>query len=140
MCSRVLLVDDDPAVAEALKGALAGEPDFECHYCSDPQQAIEQALRLRPSVILQDLFMPGIDGLQLVSQFRSRTETREVPIIALSTNEESELKAHVFAIGANDFLLKFPDRIELVARIRYHAPSGSTMSCGTYQASSVWAL
>ena len=65
--------------------------------------------------------MPGIDGLTLVSQYRSNPSTRETPIIVLSTNENPQVKGQAFALGANDYLVKLPDKIELIARIRYHS-------------------
>jgi signal transduction histidine kinase/ActR/RegA family two-component response regulator len=65
--------------------------------------------------------MPGIDGLTLVGQFRANAATRDIPIIVLSTNENPQVKGQAFAMGANDYLVKLPDRIELIARIRYHS-------------------
>ena len=65
--------------------------------------------------------MPEVDGLELVTQFRAQDFTREIPMIVLSTKEEATTKAKAFAVGANDYLVKLPDRIELLARIRYHS-------------------
>ncbi len=78
---------------------------------------------MQPTVILQDLVMPGIDGLTLVKFFRANPATRQVPMIVLSTKEEPVIKAQAFALGANDYLVKLPDSIELIARIRYHSRS-----------------
>ena len=74
-----------------------------------------------PTVILQDLVMPEIDGLTLVKFFRANPKLKDVPLIVLSTKEEPATKAEAFALGANDYLVKLPDKIELVARIRYHS-------------------
>jgi len=117
----VLLVDDQAMVCEAVRRALANEPDIDFHYCSDAREALAVAAQIRPTVILQDLIMPGIDGLTLVNQFRANPSTRDIPIIVLSTNENPQVKGHAFAIGANDYIVKLPDRLELVARIRYHS-------------------
>jgi signal transduction histidine kinase/HPt (histidine-containing phosphotransfer) domain-containing protein len=117
----VLLVDDQAMVCEAIRRALASEPDIDFHYCADAREALNIATQIRPTVILQDLVMPGIDGLTLVSQFRSNPATHEIPIIVLSTNENPTVKGQAFALGANDYLVKLPDRIELIARIRYHS-------------------
>jgi len=117
----VLLVDDQAMVCEAIRRALASEPDINFHYCADAREAVAVANQIRPTVILQDLVMPGIDGLSLVGLFRSNPPTREIPIIVLSTNENPTVKGQAFALGANDYLVKLPDRIELVARIRYHS-------------------
>ena len=65
--------------------------------------------------------MPGIDGMTLVRQFRENPATRQTPIIVLSTKEDPVVKGEAFAAGANDYLVKLPDKIELVARIRYHS-------------------
>jgi signal transduction histidine kinase/HPt (histidine-containing phosphotransfer) domain-containing protein/BarA-like signal transduction histidine kinase len=117
----VLLVDDQAMVCEAVRRALATEPDVDFHYCSDAREAMTLATQIRPTVILQDLVMPGIDGLTLVGQFRANPATKDIPIIVLSTNENPQVKGQAFAIGANDYLVKLPDRIELIARIRYHS-------------------
>ncbi len=117
----VLLVDDQAIVGEAVRRMLAGEPDIQFHFCSDPSKAIPLANELGPTVVLQDLVMPDIDGLTLVKFFRANPATREVPLIVLSTKEEPAIKAQAFAIGANDYLVKLPDKVELIARIRYHS-------------------
>ena len=117
----VLLVDDQAMVCEAVRRALANETDIDFHYCSDAREAMTIAAQIKPTVILQDLVMPGIDGLTLVSQYRANPATRETPIIVLSTNENPQVKGQAFAMGANDYLVKLPDRIELIARLRYHS-------------------
>jgi sigma-B regulation protein RsbU (phosphoserine phosphatase) len=118
---RVLLVDDQAIVGESVRRMLAGETDVEFHFCSDPAQAVATANRIQPTVILQDLVMPDIDGLLLVKFFRANPGTRETPMIVLSSKEEPAIKAQAFALGANDYLVKLPDRLELVARVRYHS-------------------
>jgi sigma-B regulation protein RsbU (phosphoserine phosphatase) len=117
----VLLVDDQAIVAEAVRRMLAAEADIRFYYCPNPTQALAQANEIGPTVILQDLVMPDIDGLTLVKFFRANEKTREVPMIVLSTKEEPAVKAQAFAVGANDYLVKLPDKVELIARIRYHS-------------------
>jgi phosphoserine phosphatase RsbU/P len=117
----VLLVDDQPIIGEAVRRMLAGEEDIVFHYCKDPAQALARAKEIGPTVILQDLVMPEIDGLTLVKQFREDDATRETPMIVLSTKEEPKIKAEAFGLGANDYIVKLPDRLELLARIRYHS-------------------
>ena len=117
----VLLVDDQPIIGEAVRRMLAAEPGVAFHYCMDAPAAVAKAAEVRPTVILQDLVMPEIDGLSLVRQFRADERFRDVPIIVLSTKEEAAVKAEAFAVGANDYLVKLPDRLELIARVRYHS-------------------
>lgn len=121
--AMVLLVDDQAIIGEAVRRALAGEPDIDFHYCAQPDEAVAVAERTQPTVILQDLVMPGTDGLTLVRRYRENPGTRDIPIIVLSTKEEATMKSAAFAAGANDYLVKLPDTIELVARIRYHSRS-----------------
>ncbi|WP_059415070.1 response regulator [Cupriavidus basilensis] len=121
--AMVLLVDDQAMIGEAVRRELEPEKDIDFHYCSKPDEAVAVAERTRPTVILQDLVMPGIDGLTLVRRYRANPATRDIPIIVLSTKEEPIMKSAAFAAGANDYLVKLPDTIELVARIRYHSRS-----------------
>jgi signal transduction histidine kinase/HPt (histidine-containing phosphotransfer) domain-containing protein/BarA-like signal transduction histidine kinase len=117
----VLLLDDQAMVCEAVRRALANQTDIDFHYCADSREALTIANQIKPTVILQDLVMPGVDGLTLVKQFRANPATKDTPIIVLSTNENPQVKGHAFALGANDYLVKLPDEIELIARIRYHS-------------------
>jgi sigma-B regulation protein RsbU (phosphoserine phosphatase) len=118
---EVLLIDDQAMVGEAVRRMLAPEKDIRFHFCQDPTKAIPKALETGATVILQDLVMPDVDGLSLVSFFRAHPRLKDVPLIVLSSKEEPVTKAEAFARGANDYLVKLPDRIELVARIRYHS-------------------
>jgi two-component system, NtrC family, sensor kinase len=117
----VLLIDDQVIVSEVLRRSLALEQDITFHYCSDPTQAIQTALAIQPTVILQDLIMPDVDGLMLLRWFRQNPQTAHIPMIVLSNKEDAMMKAEAFTSGANDYLIKLPDPIELVARIRYHS-------------------
>jgi phosphoserine phosphatase RsbU/P len=117
----VLLVDDQLISGEAVRRMLAGERDITLHHCQDPTRALETANRIQPTVILQDLVMPEIDGLLLVKFFRANPATRDTPMIVLSSKEEPVVKAEAFARGANDYLVKWPDRVELLARVRHHS-------------------
>jgi two-component system chemotaxis family response regulator WspR len=65
--------------------------------------------------------LPGTDGLSLVREYRALEATRDVPIIVLSTREDPVVKRDAFKAGANDYLVKLPDPIEMVARIRHHS-------------------
>jgi sigma-B regulation protein RsbU (phosphoserine phosphatase) len=117
----VLLVDDQSIVAAAVRQMLADQPDIQFHFCSDPSKALETANTVKPTVILQDLVMPDIDGLTLVKFYRANAGTRLTPLIVLSSKEEPAIKAQAFANGANDYLVKLPDKLEVLARIRYHS-------------------
>jgi len=118
---RVLLVDDQLIIVEAVRRMLAAHPDIEFHTVTDAHAALATALEVRPTVILQDLVMPGVDGFELIRGYRGQPALRDVPVIVLSSKDEAKLKAHGFTVGANDYLVKLPDQVELVARIRHHS-------------------
>lgn len=117
----VMLVDDQPIIAEAVRRMLEDCPDVTLHYCQEPSKVIEISRKIHPTVILQDLVMPECDGLVLVRYYRSNPLTKDIPIIVLSTKEEPIVKAEAFSLGANDYIVKLPDKLELIARIRYHS-------------------
>jgi|694.fasta_scaffold27212_1 sigma-B regulation protein RsbU (phosphoserine phosphatase) len=117
----VLLIDDQSIIAQAVHHMLSDQTDIAFHYCNDPTKAIAIAEEIRPTIILQDLVMPEMDGLQLVSYFRANSTTKNIPLIVLSTKEDPKIKAEAFALGANDYMVKLPDKVELIARIRYHS-------------------
>lgn len=102
---------------------LANQPDIELHVCSDGARALPLARELRPTVILQDLVMPEVDGFTLVRFFKADPSLTSIPIIVLSSKEDPRDKSRAFAIGASDYLVKIPDKIELIARVRAHSRS-----------------
>jgi len=118
--SVVLLVDDQPMVVEAIRRMLVNEKDIIFHSCSDSSKAIQTAISVRPTIILQDLIMPGDDGYALIRKYRQIEQLENVPVIILSTKEDPHDKSLAFERGASDYLVKLPDKIELIARIRAH--------------------
>jgi sigma-B regulation protein RsbU (phosphoserine phosphatase) len=118
---KVLLVDDQRIVGETIRRMLLDIPDLEFRFCADPTVALAEADAFTPTVILQDLIMPDVDGIEMVRSFRANPSTASTPLIVLSSKEEPTTKAEAFAAGANDYLVKLPDKLELIARIRYHS-------------------
>ncbi len=116
-----MLVDDQAMIGEAMRRVCATQPDFDYHFCQDPTKAVAMACQLAPTVILQDLVMPGIDGLDLVLEYRREEQTRLIPLVVLSSKEEGITKAEAFARGANDYMVNLPDPLEIIARLRYHS-------------------
>jgi len=121
LVARVLLVDDQPMVGEAIRRMLANERDIEFLYCASSTEAVATAIRCEPTVILQDLVMPDVDGITLLHRYREDPRTRSVPIIVLSSKEDPRVKRDAFTAGADDYLVKLPDDVELIARVRHHS-------------------
>jgi len=118
---RALLVDDQALIGKAVAKLVAGADDIALEFRQDAAAALAAAGEFRPTVILQDLVMPDVDGLEMVRRFRDLPATAEVPVIMLSAVAEPEKKAELLAGGAADYLVKLPDAVELVARIRIHS-------------------
>ncbi len=119
----VLLVDDQAMIAEGIRRMIADEPDIRFHYCADPKKAVHEAIACKATVILQDLVMPDVDGMTLVRFYRNNPSTRDVPVIVLSSKDDPNIKSDAFDHGATDYLVKLPEKVELLARIRAHAKS-----------------
>lgn len=119
----VLLVDDQQIVYEAIRRMLESENSLELHYCSDPKKAVDLAVEIKPTTILQDLVMPDIDGMTLVRFYRNHPILNNTPVIVLSSKEDPKDKSEAFSNGASDYLVKLPDKIELIARIHAHSRS-----------------
>jgi len=116
-------VDDQAVIALVLRKILSADANLTFHSCTKATEALELAKQCRPTVILQDLEMPDANGLDLVMAYRSTPGLHNVPIIVLSSNEEPDMKKAAFALGANDYLVKPAEPIELLARVRYHSRS-----------------
>jgi sigma-B regulation protein RsbU (phosphoserine phosphatase) len=123
--TRVLLVDDQAIVGEQIRQMLDEHDDFEYRFCQNPNEALKSAIEFKPTVILQDLTMPDINGLTLVKFYRANNGLRTVPVMVLSSKYEPEVKVQAFQAGANDYFEKrfdIPDiEKELIARLRYHS-------------------
>ena len=119
--AMILLVDDQTIIGEAIRRILQSQPGFDFHYCAEAALAVSTAKKLCPSVILQDLVMPDADGIDLVRAYRKCPELQQTPVVVLSTKDEPIIKKAAFEAGANDYIVKLPDPIELLARVRYHA-------------------
>lgn len=96
--TRLLLVEDHPLSAEALKRLLERKAGFEVVVALDGPQALELAESARPDAVLLDLGLPGMDGLELARRLRAGEGTAAIPLVALTASLES--KDHKAALAA----------------------------------------
>ncbi|MGV3741910.1 MAG: response regulator, partial [Burkholderiaceae bacterium] len=120
---RILMIDDQRMIIEIVEAMLEDQPDLAFTFVTDASKAVDAAHAFRPTVVLADLKMPLIDGFGILDRFRSDPALQKIPVILLSSEEQAELKVRAFAEGANDYLIKWPNKLELIARIRYHSSS-----------------
>jgi signal transduction histidine kinase len=112
----VLVADDEPDMRKFLRSQLAD--DYEIIEATDGLRALEKAEQLLPDIILLDMMMPEMDGLEVCRELRKRETTVNIPIILLTARADEETKFDALQMGANDFLAKPFSSIELQARIK----------------------
>jgi len=111
---RILVIDDESAIRRFLHSALSSE-EFSLHEAESGHIGLSAAAALRPDVILLDLGLPDIDGIEVIRRIR---EWSQVPIIVLSVREREDDKVAALDAGADDYLTKPFGVGELLARIR----------------------
>jgi two-component system KDP operon response regulator KdpE len=114
MSARILVVDDEPQIGRLLKTSLTAR-GYEVAVAADGQAALDLAASWRPDVILLDLGLPIIDGLEVCRQIREWSQT---PIIVLTVRDAEQDKVAALDLGADDYLTKPFGTDELLARIR----------------------
>src|SRR3954468_18807134 len=113
---RVLLVDDAKANLDILVEGL--KSDHKLSLALNGETALQIAARNPPDLVLLDIVMPGLDGYEVCRRLRKMPETAEVPIMFLSSLEDVQNKALGFEAGANDYLTKPFEMLEVKARVR----------------------
>src|SRR6516225_3596506 len=113
---RVLLVDDAKANLDILVEGLKSE--HKLSLALNGEMALQVAAKTPPDLVLLDIVMPGLDGYEVCRRMRQMPETSEVPIMFLSSLEEIQNKTLGFEAGANDYLTKPFDMLEVKARVR----------------------
>ena len=111
---RILVIDDEQAIRRFLHTVLSG-PDFTLHEAENGHAGLAAAAAFKPDVILLDLGLPDLDGIEVIRRIR---EWSPVPIIVLSVREREDDKVAALDAGADDYLTKPFGVGELLARIR----------------------
>ena len=114
---KVLLVDDSRTSLFMEQMILKREP-YDIVLASDGREGVEKALAERPDLILMDMVMPRMNGLEAVRELRARAETRDIPIIMVTTHGEGENVEKGYESGVNDYLTKPIDAVALLAKVR----------------------
>ncbi|WP_394554152.1 response regulator [Agromyces sp. MMS24-JH15] len=119
MSARVLVVDDQALIRNAVRALVDGEPDLDVvGEAADGLQALELARALRPDVVLMDIRMPGVDGIEATRRIAADPELAQVRVLILTTFEDDENVARALQAGASGFIGKATDPDALVAAVR----------------------
>ncbi|MBA2394081.1 MAG: response regulator transcription factor [Ktedonobacteraceae bacterium] len=114
---KVLVIDDEENIIEFLRLGLRYE-NFQVESASDGEQGVTAAQRINPDLVILDVMMPGIDGLEVCRRLRDNPTTRDVPILMLTAKDEVKDRIIGLKTGADDYLTKPFDFDELLERIR----------------------
>jgi diguanylate cyclase (GGDEF)-like protein len=117
--SKILIVDDDPFSANLIDTTLRSA-GFASSYCSDPTLALPMIEAELPDLLILDVVMPGIDGLDLCRRVRAHPAMRLTPVIFVTRKGDVEQRVAGLEAGGNDYVAKPFDPHELVARVRSH--------------------
>ena len=117
MPETILVVDDDPDIARFVEVNLRSA-GYDVSVASDGEQALEKAAALRPDLVLLDVMMPRIDGFEVAQRLRRNPQTASTSIIMLTAKALSTDKVLGLTAGADDYIIKPFDPIELLARVK----------------------
>src|SRR5215813_6022228 len=117
MATRCLLVEDDARLA-ALLAEYLGQNEMQVAVAADGERGLALARSQAPDVVLLDVMLPGMDGLEVCRRLRSRPDTAGIPVIMITAKGEDVDKIVGLELGADDYLAKPFNPRELLARIR----------------------
>ena len=124
------MIDDEPQITRVLRAALSAQ-GFDVRTANDPSEALQVFAEWPPDLVITDLMMPGMSGVEVTRSLRARSST---PILVLSVRENERSKVEALDAGADDYVTKPFGIQELLARIRAHlrrAPERSTSAIET---------
>jgi two-component system, cell cycle sensor histidine kinase and response regulator CckA len=119
----ILAVDDEPGLRELLIAILT-EEGYDARAAGSGEAALQSAEAFPPDLILLDVRMPGMDGLEVCRRLKAREQSRKIPLMFLSATAEEEKRVEGLALGAVDFVSKPFCPAELLARVRNHLELG----------------
>jgi two-component system KDP operon response regulator KdpE len=125
MPGRILVIDDEPQITRVLRAALSAQ-GFDVRTANDPEEGLLLFKDWTPDLVVTDLMMPGISGVEVTRAIRTRSAT---PILILSVRDHERSKVEALDAGADDYITKPFSIQELLARVRAHlrrAPERTT--------------
>ncbi len=112
---KILIVEDDLDIRIMMEYIL--REDYDLVLCGDGRSGIDKAVEERPDLILLDIYMPGISGLEVCKAVRDNSEISSTPVILLTAGALKEEVSEGYAIGADDYIFKPFEPEELIERI-----------------------
>jgi two-component system OmpR family response regulator len=116
---KILYIEDDPDIQEIARLALVDVGGFDVHICSYGSQAVELAPQLKPDLIILDVIMPDMDGIDIFKTLRELEACKNTPIIFLTAKVQPEEVEHYYAMGALEVIFKPFDPLILADSIKH---------------------
>ena len=116
--SNILAIDDEPSTTLMLKKLLGMNGFEQVNTLNDSRLAIDYINEHQPDLVLLDINMPHVNGIEVLTQLRSSREAKQTPVIVLTASTDSDVKVTALDLGANDVLLKPAHEKEMLARVR----------------------
>ncbi len=116
-CTKILAVDDDK-ISQKMIGRALAETDFKLIYADDGIQGLDRAFADNPDIIILDVEMPGMNGYEVCEKLRGSDQTRETPVIFLSSHSTLRERMQGYEVGADDYLVKPFEKDDLNAKIK----------------------
>lgn len=115
---RVLLVEDDPAFRDLLRFVLSQEPSFVIESVTDGVEALEAIQTNKPDILVLDILLPQMNGLELLRHLHNKTSLDEIYVVVISALGFQEVIEQAVEAGAQDFILKPVETDGLAERLR----------------------
>ena len=115
----ILIVDDTETVLMFEKMMLAGQ-GFKVVTAKNGLEALEKIAGVQPDLVLLDIMMPELDGIETCKRLKSNPQTMNIPVVMVTTKGEADKVEQAFLAGCNDYLTKPVDKLELLAKVRAH--------------------
>jgi DNA-binding response OmpR family regulator len=115
MAEKILVADDEQEIRNLLEHFLKGQ-GYEVVLASDGNQALELAVEENPQLVILDIKMPGLDGLEVCKRLKEKEQTKLIPVIVITGFEDNKMEA--LDLGADDFVNKPFDMAEIFSRVK----------------------
>jgi CheY-like chemotaxis protein len=115
--ASIMIVEDDP-INLAMITKILTEAKFDCHGVADGQKCLTDVLLVKPTLILMDIRMPVLDGIETCRRLKLDSATRNIPVIFVTGDTDDDTLEEAFGAGAFDYVRKPISRVELMARVR----------------------
>ncbi len=130
MPDRILILDDEPQITRVLRAALSAQ-GYDVRTANDPEEGLQLYREWSPDLVITDLVMPGMSGVEFTRAIRAKAST---PVLVLSVRDHERSKVEALDAGADDYVTKPFGIQELLARVRAHLRRAPERTTGAIEA------